>query len=72
MECAWQVEIDPYRLAVLARHWAEARPTELADAYRPIATLAYLVGETSPHGGNELELIAVGQTAAALRKEMTT
>jgi cardiolipin synthase len=45
------------RQAVSA-HWAEERPAELSDRWRPIASLAYQVAETDPHGGNAAELFA--------------
>jgi len=38
--------------------WQGEVPPELPKAYRPIAALAYLIGETTPHGGNRLQLLA--------------
>jgi cardiolipin synthase len=43
--------------AAMARH-GELRAAELPEMQRSIANLAYLVGETEPHAGNRLELLA--------------
>ncbi len=42
--------------AAAARHPCPGRAVELPDAYRPIANLGYLVGESEPKAGNRLEL----------------
>ena len=44
--------------AAAARFPCPGRAAELPDTYRPIANLGYLVGESEPRAGNQLELHA--------------
>jgi len=44
--------------AACSEHWEGEAPPELELQHRTLADLAYHVGETTPHGGNHLELIA--------------